>query len=97
MIAVIAKLPVKPESKDEAIEEIKLLMAKVADEEGTLQYSLNIAQSDPDTLVFIERYKDMEALGVHGSTEHFQEFMGKSAGFFSGPPDIVVLEEITSI
>lgn len=97
MIAVIAKIPVKPEAKEEAIKEIKLLMDNVATEEGTLHYTLNIAQNDPDTLVFIERYKDMEALGAHGSTPYFQEFMGKSASFMAGPPDMVVLEEIHSI
>jgi len=97
MIAVIAKIPVKSEAKDEAIEEIKKLMAKVADEEGTLHYTLNIDKNDPDTLVFIERYKDTDALGVHGSTEHFQEFMGKSMTFAAGPPEIVMLDEIHSI
>ena len=97
MIAVIAKVPVKSEAKDEAIEEVKALMAKVAGEEGTLHYTLNIDKNDPDTLVFIERYKDMEALGAHGATEHFQEFMGKSMTFAAGPPEITVLDEIHSI
>ena len=97
MIAVIAKIPVKPEAKEDAIKEIKVLMEGVGKEEGTLHYTLNIAQNDPDTLVFIERYKDMDALGVHGSTPHFQEFMGKSMSFAAGPPDIVVLDEILSI
>jgi quinol monooxygenase YgiN len=97
MIAVIAKVPVKSEAKDEAIEEVKALMAKVAGEEGTLHYTLNIDRNNPDTLVFIERYKDMDALKVHGGTEHFQEFMGKSMNFASGPPEIVVLEEVHSI
>lgn len=97
MIAVIAKMPVKPESKDDAINEVKNLMAKVAEEEGTLHYTVNVAQGDPNTLVFMERYKDMDALGVHGSTPHFQEFMGKAMNFASGPPEIVVLDEIHSI
>jgi quinol monooxygenase YgiN len=97
MIAVIAKIPVKPDAKDEAIEEVKALMAKVAEEEGTLHYTVNIDKNNPDTLVFIERYKDMDALGVHGSTPYFQEFMGKSMSFTAGPPEIVVLDEIHSI
>ena len=97
MIAVIAKVPVKPEAKEEAIEQVKILMAKVAEEEGTLHYTLNIDQNNPDTLVFMERYKDMGALGVHGATPHFQEFMEKSMSFAAGPPEIVVLDEIHSI
>jgi quinol monooxygenase YgiN len=97
MIAVIAKIPVKPEAKDEAIEAVKVLMAGVAKEEGTLHYTLNIAQNDPNTLVFMERYKDMDALSVHGSTPHFQEFMEKSMSLAAGPPEIVVMDEIHSI
>ncbi len=97
MIAVIAKLPVKPEARDDAIAEFKGLMAKVAEEEGTLHYTLNIDQNDPNVLVVIERYTDMEALGAHSSTPHFQEFMGKAGAFMAGPPEISTLEEIHSI
>ncbi len=97
MIAVIAKLPVKPEARDDAIAGVKSLMAKVAEEEGTLHYTLNIDQNNPDVLVFIERYTDMDALGRHSSTPHFQEFMGKVGSFMAGPPEIVTLEEIQSI
>ncbi|RJP26413.1 MAG: antibiotic biosynthesis monooxygenase [Candidatus Abyssobacteria bacterium SURF_5] len=97
MIAVIAKVPVKPELKDEAIKEVKLLMAHVAKEEGTLHYTLNINPNEPNTLVFMERYKDVDALSAHGSSPHFMEFMGKAMSFASGPPDIVTLDEIHSI
>ena len=97
MIAVIAKLPVKPEVKDDAIAEMKGLIAKVAEEEGTLHYTLNIDQNNPDVLVVIERYTDMEALGLHSSTPHFQEFMGKAGDFLAGPPEIITLEELHSI
>jgi quinol monooxygenase YgiN len=97
MIAVFAKIPVKPEAKEEAINEIKKLMAKVAKEKGTLHYTVNIDQNNPNTLVFMERYKDMEALGAHGSSPYFQEFMGKSMSFSAGPPEIIVMDEIHSI
>lgn len=97
MIAVIAKVPVKPETKEEAIKEVKILMAEVAKEKGTLHYTLNINENEPNTLVFIERYKDMEALSTHGSTPHFTEFMGKAMSFASGPPEIITLNEIHSI
>ncbi len=97
MIAVIAKLPVKPEARDDAIAGMKALMAKVAEEEGTLYYTLNFDPNDPNVLVVIERYKDMEALGHHGSTPYFQEFMGQAGSFMAGPPEISTLEEIHSI
>lgn len=97
MISVVAKMPVKAEAKEEALKEIKKLMAKVAKEKGTLHYSVNIEQDNPSTLVFMERYKDMQALGTHGSSPYFQEFIGKSASFMAGPMEIVVMDEILSI
>jgi quinol monooxygenase YgiN len=97
MIAVLARIPVKPEAKEEAIKEVKKLMTKVAKEKGTLHYTLNIDENNPNVLVFMERYKDMEALGAHGSSPYFREFMGKSAAFSAGPPEIIVMDEIGSI
>jgi len=97
MIAVIAKVPVRAEAMEEVVKETKLFMAEVAKEEGTLHYTLNINPNEPDTLVFMERYKDMEALSAHGSAPHFMEFMGKAMSFASGPPEIVTLNEIHSI
>jgi quinol monooxygenase YgiN len=97
MISVIAKVPVQPEKKDDALKAVKELMSFVAKEEGTLYYTLNIDKNNPDTLVFIERYKDMNALTAHGATPHFQNFMTKAMAFASGQPEITVLKEIDSI
>jgi quinol monooxygenase YgiN len=97
MIAVIAKVPVQTEKKEEALAAVKILMAEVAKEEGTLYYTLNIDEKNPDTFVFVERYQDMDALGVHGATPHFKEFMEKAMTFASGAPEINVLNEIDTI
>ena len=97
MISVIAKVPVQPEKKDEALLAVKELMTHVAQEEGTLYYTLNIDKGAPDTLVFMERYRDMDAFKAHGATPHFQEFMTRAAAFASGAPEIQVLKEIDSI
>ncbi len=97
MIAVIAKVPVQTEKKEEALAAVKKLMAEVAKEEGTLYYTINIDEKNPDILVFIERYKDMDALAVHGSTPHFKEFMETAMTFAAGHPEITVLNEIDSI
>ena len=97
MIAVIAKVPIQTEKKEAALEAVKKLMTNVAKEEGTLHYTLNIDEKNPDTLVFIERYQDMDGLAAHSSTPHFKEFMEKAMTFAAGPPEINVLNEIISI
>ncbi len=96
MIAVIARIPVKEEKLNEAVEAFKQLMAEVAKEEGNLYYTLNVSKSDPNTLVVIERYKDKEALAAHSSTPHFKDFSAKGREFFAGKPDILVLNELAS-
>jgi quinol monooxygenase YgiN len=97
MISVIAKLPVKPDKVDEAVEAIKALMTDVAKEEGTLLYTLCKAKETPNVLVFMERYKDNDALKFHSSTPHFKAFSGKLRDFLEGKPDISIMEEIHSI
>lgn len=97
MISVIAKMPLQADKKDEAVASVKKLMEGVSREEGTLYYTANINRKDPDTLVFMERYRDMDALKAHGATPHFQKFMEEAMSFAAGQPEIVVMEEIASI
>jgi quinol monooxygenase YgiN len=97
MIAVIARIPVKEEKLNEAVEAFKQLMTEVAKEEGNLYYTLNVSKSDPHTLVVMERYKDKEALAAHSATPHFKAFSAKGAELFAGKPEITVLNELASV
>lgn len=97
MIGVIAKIPVREEKLNEALEAVKQLMIGVGEEEGTLFYTLNTSKSLPNTLIIMERYKDKEALGIHSSTPHFKVFMDRAGEFFAGKPEIMILDEIASI
>jgi len=97
MISVIAKIPMKEDKVDEAIAAIKELIKNVANEDGTLSYSLNRDQKNLNTLVFIERYKDNDSLKAHSSTDHFKAFSAKVPGFVAGKPEITVMEELAAI
>lgn len=97
MISVIAKLTLQRGKKEEAMEAIEELMDGVAREEGTLYYSVNVDENYPDVLIFMERYRDMDALKAHGSSPHFQAFMEKIPDFAEGQPEINVLTELASI
>jgi quinol monooxygenase YgiN len=96
MISVIAKMPMKEDKVEEAIEAVKEMMKGVSTEEGTLSYSLNRDRKNPNILVFIERYKDNDALKTHSSTDHFKAFSAKVPGFIAGKPEITVMEELVS-
>jgi quinol monooxygenase YgiN len=95
MITVVAKLPIKEGKMEEVLGELKVLMAEVAKEEGTVLYSLNSEKAKPNTLVLVEQYKDKDAFNFHSSTPHFKEFFTKSAAFIGENPEIVVMREIS--
>ena len=97
MITVIAKLPVKEGKMDEAMAAFKVLMSKVASEEGTVLYSLNVEKANPNTLVVVEQYKDKAALEFHSSTPHFKEFFTASVAFIGGKPEMMVMKEIQRV
>ena len=96
MVSLIAKIPIKEGRVEDAIAAFKGLMVQVAKEEGTLFYTLNRNQSNPNTLVVMERYKDKAALDAHSSSPYFKEFFAKSREFIAGKPEITVMEEILS-
>lgn len=97
MLGLIANIPVQEGKVEEAIEMFRGLMVKVAEEEGTLSYTLNRSNKDPNRLVVMERYKDKAALDFHSSTSHFKEFSSRLPAILAGKPEINVLEEVLSI
>ncbi len=97
MISLVAKLPIKEGKMDEAIAAFKELMVQVAKEEGTLSYTINRPQKDPNMLVVMERYKDRAALDFHSSTAHFKAFFAKSGALMAGRPELTVMDEVHSI
>lgn len=97
MVTLIARLPIIEGKMDEALEAFKELMPRVAGEEGTVLYSLNVEKANPNSLVVVEQYKDKESLKFHSSTPYLKEFFEKSASFTRGKSDVVIMEEISRV
>lgn len=95
MVTVIAKLPIKEGKMDEALVAFKELMSKVAQEEGTVLYSLNKDKANPNALIVVEQYKDKAAFDFHSSTPYFKAFFAGSGAFIGGRPEIALMEEIS--
>ena len=49
------------------------LMAKSTAEEGNLLYQVHQSNSDANTLILFEGYKDESALTEHRQSEHYQK------------------------
>lgn len=97
MVAIIAKLPIQADKMDQAIDLFKDMLKNVSTEEGTLAYTINRSEKEPNTIFALERYKDKAALGAHSATPHFKEFSKNIAAVLAGKPEISVLDEIGTI
>lgn len=93
MASVVATVKVKEDKLEEAKAFYKKLAAEVkANEPGTLAYIFHQRRDDPLTFVVYEKYESDEAFAVHS-----KNLGAKGADFMallSGPPDIVMLDEV---
>ena len=92
MPSVIATLKVKEDKLDEAKAFLtKLAADTLANEEGTLAYTVHQRVDDPATFVFYEKYADDAAFAEHG--KNLQKVGKDFAAILAGAPDIVMLNE----
>jgi len=93
MPSVVANLKVKEDKVEEAKTFLKQLAAdSLANEPGTLVYTVHQRKDDPTAFVFYEKYESDAALA-----EHSKNLRSAGAGFASvlaGPPEILVLDEV---
>ena len=94
MIKIVAKMFVKPELLNAFKAEAKELVEKSRAEAGNVSYSLNQSRDDPNTLAFIEFWKDQDAIDTHNATEHFTRILPKLAGMCGSAPEIALFDEI---
>ena len=91
MPIVVATITPNPGQMDAVEAALKELIPAVQEEDGCEKYSLHRGS---DCFVFIEKWRDMEALGTHGANENMKLFGQKLAGLVGGRPDIKVLEAV---
>lgn len=94
MIAVIAKLVVKPGMEDAFEQHAKSLVAQVnANEDGCDLYEL-FKSKEGGIYVFMEKYKDEAALMAHGQTSYFQEAQPALGRCLASPPVVEIYEAV---
>ena len=94
VLSVVAKIKVK-DGEQAGFEAVatKLAAAVNANEPGCLLYTLNKGD-DPVTYVFLERYKDEDAVKAHRASDHFRSLGREMGAFMDGPPDVLRLNEL---
>ncbi|MAI80846.1 MAG: hypothetical protein CL917_18035 [Deltaproteobacteria bacterium] len=93
MPSVIANLKIKADQIEEAKKFLsELAQQTLANEEGTLEYSVHQRKDDPTAFVFYEKYVDDAAFDLHG--KNLAKNAGSIGAFLDGPPEIIMLEEV---
>ena len=94
MIKIVAKNYVKPECVQAFKDTAKELIEKSRAEEGNIFYTLNVSVNDPNTLVFIENWKDQAAIEFHNKSEHFTGIVPKLGQFCAREGEVELFVEI---
>ena len=78
-------------------EALRGMVEKVAQEQGTLTYTLHRAQQDPSVFMFYEKYEGDAAFKAHSSTPYFKELFEVLKPLLDGAPEIEMYEELARL
>ena len=88
MIAIVAKHLIKPECLDTYHALAQELAEASQKEAGCVFYHSVQSEADPREHVFMECWKDREAIDIHNATGHFTRIVPQFAALFDGPEDV---------
>ena len=91
MIYVIATVSIKPEMRAEFIAAATACIKETRKEPGNVAYDLHESVTDPSKMVFVEQWKDADALVPHRQAEHFKAFGRIAAKSFAAPLRVEII------
>ena len=84
MIIVHGTIPIKADSRDQALQLARRMADLTRGERGCISYDFYVGLSDPNTLMLFQEWESMEALMGHFQTEHMDEFLKELPDIVSG-------------
>ena len=84
MIIVHGTIPLRPDSRDHALQLARRMADATRAEDGCISYDFYIGLSDPNTLMLFQEWESMEALMGHFQTEHMEAFLSELPDLVSG-------------
>ena len=95
MIGVIANIKIK-ENKNKEFEQVaKLLVDAVnSNEKENIYYRLY--KKNNTMYVMLEGYDSRSSLDYHTKTDHYKKYGKQMAEFLDGPPEVIIMDEISS-
>ena len=91
MPVIVATITPKPDEFDAVEKVLTSLIPDVHAEDGCELYALHRGQ---DRFVFVEKWRDMAALGAHGGGPNIQALTQGLKGLVTGAPDVQILEAV---
>ena len=91
MPVLVATIIPNPDQMDAVEAVLRDLIPAVHEEDGCERYALHRGR---DRLVFVEKWRDMEALAAHASGPSIKAMNERLAGLVAGAPDVQVLEAV---
>ena len=88
-VSLIAKIPLKPGSRDDFVTAFTPMMEAVKDEAGTELYILNFQDDDENVVWIYELYTDAEAMKAHSGSEAMMNLMGALGDLVGGAPELI--------
>jgi quinol monooxygenase YgiN len=74
MISFTVRMRFKPGDRDEIHEALRVLAEASRQEPGCVSYIPHVVESDPDTVVIYEQYRDSAAQEAHRASAHFKKY-----------------------
>jgi quinol monooxygenase YgiN len=71
MVSFTVRMTFRPEDREEIATILRELATASRTEPGCISYIPHRIESDPDTIVIYEQYRDMAALDAHRAAPHF--------------------------
>jgi quinol monooxygenase YgiN len=88
-VSILAKLPLRPGTRDEFVAAFSQMFPVVDGEEGTLIYTLHLDAKDEDLVWVYEMYASDEALAAHSGSDGMKAGLAAFGGFIAGPAELI--------
>ncbi len=92
MIIIHAYLKVEAQQRQAFLDQAKLITVPSQAEEGNISYQYFEDPEQPNTFVFVEKWKDQAAIDVHETTAHFRNFVEVLTELICAPIEVQLFE-----
>ena len=94
MVVVLAKIPVKPEKREEFIEKAQHAIVCSRKEAGNISYVLYKSTDNDSDVMYVEEWDSWEALAAHGKAEHLLAFREARKDLLAGESTVKKYEVV---